>query len=142
MSNILSWSAKQIWASGPLFLDTETTGLRTADEIVEIAIVDSEGVVLLDTFVKPTIPIPASATFIHGVSDAKVLNAPSFDIVLQKVLSIVQNRLVVIYNANFDTRVIRQSSKPYGLKAELGEVFCAMHMCAEFLGDWNASTGS
>lgn len=49
------------WAKGVfknpkdwLILDTETTGLDSRDRIVEIAVIDLSGVVLLNTLVKPT----------------------------------------------------------------------------------------
>ncbi|MFC1865011.1 3'-5' exonuclease [Chloroflexota bacterium] len=139
---ILSGSVKQLLSRNPLFLDTETTGLGLADEIVEIAIVDSDGIPLLDTLIRPTIPVPSSATSIHGISQNHVSNAPSFDIIFSELLTIVENKILVIYNADYDIRMIRQSAKPYNLKLAFGEVWCAMHMAAEFFGDWNPSSGS
>lgn len=42
-------------AAGSIFIDTETTGLNKdgTDEVLEIAIVDSDGMTLLDTLVRP-----------------------------------------------------------------------------------------
>ncbi|MBP1702194.1 MAG: putative exonuclease [Chloroflexi bacterium] len=47
--------------SQPLFLDTETTGLNELAEIVEISIVDYNGITLLDTLVRPRRSIPPDA---------------------------------------------------------------------------------
>lgn len=45
-----------------LIVDTETTGLENDAQIVEIAVVDLAGRVLLDSLVKPTIYIPREAS--------------------------------------------------------------------------------
>jgi DNA polymerase III epsilon subunit-like protein len=59
-----------------VFLDTETMGLYDA-HIVEIAIVNPLGEPLLNTFIKPTIPIPSEAREIHGITDEMVADVPT-----------------------------------------------------------------
>ena len=49
-----------------VIIDTETTGLRNA-EIVQIGVLHGSGEVLLDSLVKPTIPIPDKTSLIHGI---------------------------------------------------------------------------
>ncbi|NDD11792.1 MAG: hypothetical protein EB072_03880 [Betaproteobacteria bacterium] len=55
----------------PVFLDTETTGLSpsSGDKIVEIAIVDGSGRILLNSLVDPGRAIPWHATNVHGITD-------------------------------------------------------------------------
>lgn len=53
-----------------LVIDTETTGLTYADEIIELAVLNTSGTVLLHTLVKPSRPIPASDT-IHNTLRAE-----------------------------------------------------------------------
>lgn len=48
----------QEWLTNCLILDTETTGLGDDAEIVEIAIIDQDKNVLLNSLVKPSKPIP------------------------------------------------------------------------------------
>ena len=45
-------------AAHPLFLDTETTGLDERDEVVELAVINVRGEVLVGTLIKPVNPIP------------------------------------------------------------------------------------
>lgn len=63
--------------------DLECTGLDTEkDRIVEIAAVKytPEGKIIEKVArLNPTIPIPADATAVHGISDADVADAPTFD---------------------------------------------------------------
>lgn len=56
-----------------LILDTETTGLgddAEVAEVVELAVIDCAGAVLLDTLVRPSGRVPAEAAAIYGITDA------------------------------------------------------------------------
>jgi len=74
----------QMKLSRPLaFFDLETTGLDPArDAIVEFAAVkllpDGREAVL-ELLINPGVPIPTSATEIHGIDDERVKGAPTFD---------------------------------------------------------------
>jgi DNA polymerase-3 subunit epsilon len=134
---------KWIEAQG-IYLDTETTGLGGKDQIVQIAIVDHDGKVLIDTLVKPTIEIPLGATAIHGITNKDVAGAPSWRDIYQRVRGLMHGRCVVIYNASYDLQMIRQSSAAYGLDFDcdvnppMVALFqCAMLVYAEYYGEWN-----
>ena len=50
------------------FLDTETTGLDNGAQIIEIAIIDGTGDVMVDLRLKPSVPIDERAQEVHGIS--------------------------------------------------------------------------
>lgn len=62
-------------------LDTETTGFRDADEIVELAWVeidqDGEVVRAHASLIDPEIPIPPDASAVHGITDEDVADSPT-----------------------------------------------------------------
>lgn len=98
------------WASylfDTIIIDTETTGLHGDVEIVEVSAIDLKGNVLLNTLVRPQKPIPSDATSIHGITDAMVFDAPTFSQVWPVLRALLSQYRVVIYNAQYDTRVIR-----------------------------------
>lgn len=136
--------ARRMVETQPLILDTETTGLQ-AGEIVQISVVDFSGQVLLDTLVKPWMPIPPSATNIHGITNRMVDNAKTWDLVVEQVIACISFRDVVIYNASFDVRMLNQSSSlrdlPYDFNG-IARFQCAMHQYARFYGEWNGYRGS
>lgn len=74
----ISQRAKKWLEDDRIFIDTETTGLGDDAEIVEICLIDSAGFIMLNTLVKPTKPIPAEATAIHGITDEMVMYAPTW----------------------------------------------------------------
>jgi DNA polymerase-3 subunit epsilon len=123
-------------------LDTETTKIKNG-EIVQIGILNSEGEILLDTLVKPTLPIPAAATAIHKITNQMVVAAPSWAEVAPKVAEIVTGQYVVIYNTSFDVGVMASSDRHLGIKTAdwfnepAKEWLCAMRAFSSHYGEWN-----
>ena len=122
----------------PIYIDTETTGVGYKDEIVDIAIIDFDGAILLDSLVKPTINIPYEASNIHGISNDMVTNAPKWDELWPKINKIFQDRFIGIYNADFDIRLMQQTQNKYGVWSQsYREHFCIMLLFADYFGDWD-----
>lgn len=115
----------------PLFLDTESTGLDDQDEVIEIAILDIHGAVLLDTLVKPAQPIPYAATVVHGITDQDVETAPSWLAIGEQIAGILSGRLVIAHNAEFDLRMLHQTCKRYGIAMPTFETECTMELLTE-----------
>jgi len=109
-SNVIE-RVQQYVKLNPLILDTETTGLSDFDEICEIAIVDLAGEVLINSLVKPTKLIPPSTSAIHGITDDLVRDAPSFGDLFPRLDSILTDRVVLVYNAEFDENKLARSAK-------------------------------
>jgi len=106
---VMDWARDLLMRSDWVILDTETTGTFEFDEIVQVAILSSDGKTLLNMLVRPTQPIPLDATAIHGITNDDVRDAPLFPEVYEKIQEIIQGKTLVIYNAQFDVRLIRQS---------------------------------
>ncbi|MEM6711557.1 MAG: DNA polymerase III subunit epsilon [Pseudomonadota bacterium] len=91
-----------------IVFDVETTGLRArdGDRVCEIA-----GVELIDfvptgiefhEYVNPTIPMPAKAEEIHGLSDDFLKDKPLFDAVADKWVDFIGDARLIAHNAMFD----------------------------------------
>ena len=119
--DIATSSALGILAKRPVFIDTETTGLNSTAQICEITVLDTDGTVLLDTLVKPTVPISEGAAAVHGIDDEAVANAPTFVNVFEQFCNATRDRLILMYNAKFDIRMIRQTALAHGLLSQLPE---------------------
>ena len=89
--------------------DTETTGLRVSDRLVELAAVRFRGGVVEEEWsalVDPGVPIPADATAVHGIRDADVAGRPKAPDVLPAFLNFIDGAALVAHNAPFDLRVL------------------------------------
>ena len=129
-------TARDYGSFNPVFLDTETTGLHSTAEIVEISVVDYSGRTLLDTLVKPVHSIPWDVIRVHGITDEMVVDAPSWSEVWPQVESLIRSRYVGIYNADFDLRMMKQSHQLNAMPWERQEdhFFCVMKLYAQFYG--------
>jgi DNA polymerase-3 subunit epsilon len=134
------WAQEVLADESAVVLDTETTGLNSTAEIIEISIINTQGNPLLDTLVKPKSKISIDAYEIHGIGSVTVKNAPIWPDIDDQVSEVIQNASrVVIYNAGYDTRLLRQTRQLYDLPPldiPRQHYQCAMKRYAEFYGDW------
>jgi DNA polymerase-3 subunit epsilon len=124
----------------PLFLDTETTGLDDQAQIIELAISDAQGTILLETKLRPSVSIDPEAEDVHGLTIEFLANAPTWPEVSDQVRKILCGRALVIFNADFDTRMFRQTAAAYGEPVEwVSELktHCAMYLAADAFGPTN-----
>lgn len=135
-ASAVTWARQVISDPRTVFLDTETTGLDGSAEIIDIAVINRDGDVLLDTLVKPGRPIPAASSAIHGLLDHHVANAPAWTDIHHTLVPILADRPVVIYNAGYDRKIMHQCCRQWKLPefggAEMWD--CAMLAYAEFRG--------
>jgi DNA polymerase-3 subunit epsilon len=119
-----------------VILDTETTGLDEYAEIVQIGMIDGNGNTLINSFVKPLRGTQPETRKVNGITDEMVADAPFFNMLYPQVKSHIEGKRLVIYNANYDMRMMNQA---------LGErvvllnttIECAMEQYAKYVGEWN-----
>lgn len=124
-----------------IVLDTETTGLNAAeDEILQVSIIDNEGAVLFDSYIKPTQHTEwAEAERIHHITPEMVADAPTIAEVMPEINDIL-NRYdkIVGYNLKFDKAFLENNGAEF-LSTEYADV---MKMFAPIYGEWNDQRGS
>lgn len=112
-------------------LDVETTGLDAFhDRVIEIGIVlfsfDQEGALIEDSawgsLVNPGIPIPASATAIHGITDLDISASPFFRELAEVLGSMLEGRVMVAHNAPFDAGFMAEEFSRIGLAPPFSEM--------------------
>lgn len=111
-------------------VDLETTGLYAGgDRIVELAVVRLEPghhpVIAIDTLLNPRRPV--AATEIHGITDADVADAPSFEHVADALTSALAGCVVASYNVYFDVKFIQAEWAAIGVR-RLPPYLCLMYM--------------
>jgi len=132
------WARSLLGRIDWVILDTETTGISPYDEIVQIAVLAPDGEALLDSLIRPTRAIPSGATLIHGITDADVADAPSFPVIFPRLKEIIAGKTVVIYNAPFDVRLVRQTLAKHRVASpgiEDEQVECAMLQYSAWVGE-------
>ena len=95
------------------FFDLETTGIDVAkDRIVEIAILkvfpngNKESKTWL---VNPTVPIPPQSTAVHGITNEKVANEPTFAQLSSQIYSMIKDSDLAGFNSDrFDIPLLAE----------------------------------
>jgi DNA polymerase-3 subunit epsilon len=106
-----------------VFIDLETTGVNLAtDRIVEVAIVKvlQNGTKLVkQKIINPQIPIPKNSSDIHGITDEKVKDAPTFKEVANELKQFIDNADLSGYNSNrFDIPMLMEEFIRAGITIE------------------------
>lgn len=110
-----------------IYLDLETTGLDINESrIVQIAalkITETGEEELKDILVNPTIPIPKEASDIHGITEDKVKDAPTFNQISKSLYKWLNGYDLITYNGNkFDLPVLQSEFKRVGIELNLDKV--------------------
>lgn len=151
----VQWAQQLLLKDNWAILDTETTGLGNDAQICQLAVLTSTNPDGWETYVKPTIPIEPEATRIHGISYDQVKDAPYFDQIFLYLMKVIGSRDLVIFNAEFDLRLIRQSLRVHQIQLAFptsdrrgcriftngGSIHCAMQWYSQFV-EWNDYHGS
>jgi DNA polymerase III epsilon subunit-like protein len=112
-------------------LDTETTGLDSEDEPIELAILDGlSGTVLLDTRLRPSVPITDGAYMVHGITEEELHEVPTLPDLWPRVCQLLAGTLVIAYNAEFDALMLGQGAARYGLEMPRARWWCLMEACS------------
>ena len=125
-----------------VYLDTETTGLEDDAEIVEIAIVEDNENVLVNTLVRPVNHTEwPGAENIHSISPMDVRNAPTQTQISDDIREAVRNHRVVIYNAKYDSQYLPELEDAASVKCCMMEFvdnpwdkWCSLTEAAERIG--------
>lgn len=120
-------------------LDTETTSVDAAAEMTEMGITDGYGATLCQTLIRPVGKLKKTASEITGITAEDLKTAPRLAKVHPQIQAAISaHPLLLIYNAEFDLRIINQSTFQAGLpEFELPKVECLMLHFARWTGDWN-----
>ncbi|MGN6264395.1 MAG: exonuclease domain-containing protein [Ginsengibacter sp.] len=107
-----------------VFIDLETTGTNIAiDRIIEIAMVKilpDKTRVVKHKLINPQIPIPKSSTDIHGITDEKVKDAPTFKEVANELKQFIDNADLSGYNSNrFDIPLLMEEFLRAGISIDM-----------------------
>src|SRR5665647_3657768 len=107
-----------------VFIDLETTGTNlSTDRIVEIAIIKvfTDGTrVVKQKILNPQMLIPKNSSEIHGITDDKVKDAPTFKQVANELKQFIDDSDFSGYNSNrFDIPLLMEEFLRAGLEIDM-----------------------
>ncbi len=133
------WARSLLTSKDFVVLDSETTGLSSPVDFVQIAVVSAQRETLFDSLLKPSCRIEPAAKAVHGHTTESLSGAPCFFEVYPDLLDVLYGRKVIVYNASYDRRVWDESVKRLGARGALAGGLpsweCAMRQYARFVGE-------
>ncbi|WP_051549476.1 3'-5' exonuclease [Nocardioides sp. URHA0032] len=126
-------------------IDFETTGLSPRrDRVVEVAIarVDANGRIE-DEFATLVNPVrDVGPTFIHGITNAQVKNAPVFAEVAPELLARMSGAVVVAHNATFEEAFLAAELKRAGIDVVPVPALCTLWLGRQTFATPNYKLGT
>ncbi|MFN2455466.1 MAG: 3'-5' exonuclease [Pyrinomonadaceae bacterium] len=117
-----------------LLIDTETIGAGAGIEIIEIAFGDAAGNIIYESLVQPVfnqLPPPSK----HKRFDKMLLmQAPCWTEIWPEISALIENRLLVAYNASFDRRALAATCSRYRQVSQERGWRCAMQLIKKETG--------
>ena len=122
-----------------VILDTETTGFKADDEVIELGIIGMDGQTRYSSLFKPKKTIPGEVIKIHGITNEAVADAPGFLEALPEIMEALKDKKVLVYNARFDVKMLNQTAKIHGAPSllSLQDTRCVMEDYAYFHGQYS-----
>ena len=109
---------------------------------LEIACVDRDGGVIIDTSVDPGVPISREATLVHGITDAGVRGKPGVHRVMEELEPLLeQHGLIASHNVRFTRTALNSSLGRERIGFHRPMTMCAMKTYAGFRSEMNPATG-
>ena len=117
-------------------VDIETTGsYAAANGITEISIYIFDGNTVtekFETLINPRQPIPYFITAMTGISDKMVANAPAFEEVAEKIFNLLQDKIFIAHNVNFDYSFVKSHLKEAGFELN-SQKLCTVRLSRKIL---------
>lgn len=107
---------KQLYA----IVDIETTGGYASDnQMIEIAVAVSDGEKVLETYetlLNPGRKIPVYIAGFTGINDNMVANAPAFKDIALALFKLLEGKIFVAHNVNFDFSFVQKAFADVGIQ--------------------------
>jgi DNA polymerase-3 subunit epsilon len=117
-------------------VDIETTGGHaSAHGITEIAIIlhnglEEEG--RYESLINPGMPVPRYITAMTGISNEMLIHAPRFDAIAANVFNLLQGRVFVAHNVNFDYSFVKHHLAESGFEMPTRKL-CTVRMARKII---------
>lgn len=122
-------------------VDIETTGGHaSANGITEVAILIHDGKEIIQRFstlINPRIPIPIYIQALTGINDEMVKSAPSFQDVAEEIFHLLNDKIFVAHNVNFDYSFLKHHLFASGFQLQTKKL-CTVRLSRRILPGYSS----
>ena len=126
-------------------LDTETTGISVKEghRIVEIGCIELDNLILTEkkfhSYLNPGRKVSEKALEVHGYTDDFLSGKNKFSEIVDKFLSFIENKRLIIHNSEFDLAHLNNELKILGKNKITNEVVDTLSLARDKFPDSPAS---
>ncbi|EPJ43974.1 MAG: hypothetical protein OFPI_41070 [Osedax symbiont Rs2] len=124
----------------PLYISTKNSGSGEFAQVIEIALLDASQNVIFHSQIRPSVAIDKDAEQYHAINLSSLQGRPVWPDVIDRLKNLLRGRKVIIFDAIYETRILKQSCQAYALDIEWIDalsVNCAMYLSANAYGSDN-----
>lgn len=111
-------------------LDAEFTGSERDDEIIELSVIDKNGVLLYSSLFRTQKVIGSEIAKAYDLDAETLENAPSFVDEWARIKDVLRDKKIIAFNADVDFRLLQQTLLRYGLDVKEADVVFDGHLDA------------
>lgn len=100
---------EEIKANNCFWLDTETTGLSSSDEIIELSICTHDKRVVFDSILSSKVNCSAQAIAVHGITDEQIANGMPIESAKAALIELLEGKTIISFNVDFDCQMLFQT---------------------------------
>lgn len=120
-----------------VIIDTETTGLKSDDEVIELAVVDVKGNTLYHSLFKPYKEISKGAAMVNHISMDMLENQPDFADEWENIKASVGGKKILCHNTPFDRgKIVNTLDIHGGNGSEALQMFFACYDSVDIAHTW------
>lgn len=112
---------EEMKANNCFWLDTETTGLSSIDEIIELSICTHDKRVVFDSVLRSKVNCSVQARAVHGITDDQIANGMPIESAKASLIELLEGKTIISFNVDFDCQMLFQT---FGITAK--KRFCVM----------------
>lgn len=128
----------------PVFLECKPSRLEPQAEVVELALIDTDGSILLDELVRPKRRIKLAAIEVHGITNEVAQQAPPWKEVWTKADKLIYGRSVGVFSLEAQLNWIMQCNHSDFLRWNHNPAlfFCIQKLHTQHQSSWQRATNT
>ena len=100
---------EEIRANNCFWLDTETTGLSSSDEIIELTICTHDKRIVFDSIIRSKVICGVQARAVHGITDEQIANGMPIELAKATIIELLEGKTIISFNVDFDCKMLFQT---------------------------------
>ena len=129
------WARRALRPNAAVIIGLETTAPGSGS-LIEIAVIEADRMIRLNTLVNPRTPINPDTRRHHHLTDDMLAGAPSFGPILTELITITDGRSIATYNSGSAFATVIGESHRAGLDPQHLEDPAAWRSIAEARSNW------